>query len=197
MNFRRAAIAAGASVAALLLMSGALYIDVLVTLDFDFPGSALRLNERLLVTILPSTAACVGSGLLTRALASGWRRAWIPAAVAFVAAFVLLSGQLGPTTISSSRGTSPASTAFALLLVSALSTLVSTIRRVDISPRSRRNVLILLAVTAVSWVLTLMLTTAGVSLIVALAIWVLLPALVGLMLPRSPSSTRTSRGESA
>lgn len=187
MNYQRAAIALGAGITALFLIGGTLYLSVIATLDFDFPGDGLRTGELLLVYGLLSAAVGVGSLLVTRALGGGWRRMRASAMISFIVAFASL--YLARTSIVSQTGEDERLIALALLLTSVLSVLISTVRRTQVTDRSK-IVIILVTVVLVTACVLITVAAVGAGVLIGLLSWVLLPALAGLLLPRSGRATR-------
>lgn len=192
MNYQRAVIAAGASIAGFLIMGVTLYLCVIATLDFSFPGSGLQAGEAVLIYLLLSTAVGIGSSLLTGSLSGGWRRIMASAAVAFILALVLVYiMRTSDASQADERAIVPA-----LLLISALSVLIATARSEDIS-RSRTRIITAFVVmfagvgcagAVVAWVADI-----EVRVLLAAVAWIFPPTLAALIV--FPSSGRAQAPE--
>lgn len=184
MNYRRAAIAAGAGVAALFIILGTILAVFAATFDlasaFAFGGGSSE-GEQAMWVVVPPAAVGFGSALLALALGAGRRRLLICAGVGFVTAVYVSFKEIVPYNPLLDHEARFIVAMFLLVIV--LSMLIVTVRRPDIPSWRIVTILAFSVVSAVSGTVALFTTTAGVSLIVASAIWVVLPAVTGLLLP--------------
>lgn len=192
MNYQRAALAATAGGIALLVIVGALAfiltVSYLLAANYVFGGGP-RYGEILALTILPSIIGA-GATLLTRMLGGRWLRSLISAVVAFVLALNTILKELETSTCSPGEG--ERSVASVLLLISAPSVLIATVRRADI-PSSRASIVIFLVIVfvgvGIAGTVVVPEAVVEVSVLIAVAAWVVLPAFAALLLPPSPNDT--------
>lgn len=185
MNWQRAYRAAGASIAALGIVFGAVFITFLLTFDlgsaFTFGGGTS--GAELLWVFVPPVAVGAGSVLLSLALGARGQRALASAgSAAAVTVYISLSEIVPFNPLSEYEARFMA---FLFLLVAVLSTLVATVRRPDISLSREMSILALSVATVFSGAVVFSTAPAGANLIAALIAWILLPAFTGLaILPR-------------
>ncbi len=189
MNYKRATIAAGASVVSLVAIVVAVGVCVVVTFDFDFFGGGLSTGERLLWLTLPSVAAGVGVAFTTWTLCGEWLRTTVPAIAAGIAANNLAHRQISHTSDTGIEPVSAVTLASTLLAISAFSVLIATVRRTGI-PRSRAKIVIILVAAFVGVAVSVLLVVdGGTSFFVSLIVWIVLPALAALLIPPSLNET--------
>lgn len=189
MNYKRAMIAAGASVASLVAIVVAVGVCIVVTFDFGFFGGGLSTGERLLWLTLPSVAAGAGVALTTWTLCGEWLRTTVPAIAAGIAANNLAHRQISHTSDTGIEPVSAVTLASTLLAISAFSVLIATVRRAGM-PRSRAKIVIFLVAAFVCVAVSVFLVVDdGTNVFVSLFVWVALPAFAALLIPPSPEET--------
>ena len=182
LNWKRAVIAAGAAIAAILIAVMAVLVCIILTFELSFSGSWLSIEDQLLWLMILSTAASIGAALLTRALSS-IRRAMVATVAAFVTTFVVVLLVL-PEIYS-------VLTAFGIILLSALCVSISIVSSSQVSPVRMRIIFLVLTMSVLSGLTMITLdATNRVSLSVSLSIWVLLPTVAGLLRTVSNRPTR-------
>ena len=184
MNYRKAVITAGASVAALLLMGATAFLCFIATFDWNLFGDGLSSEARLLwLTLLP-VAAGVGGAFVARSFGAGTWRVFAAAGSACV--FAAVWAAAGPADIILSETTSDSgrlSVQSVLLWTSALYVLIFTVRRPEVSTQRATVIYLLSAVSAIGGLLLTDTDFGGPSLLASLAVWIMLPAIVGLLAP--------------
>lgn len=184
LNYRRAAIATGASFAALLLVTVAIFVILLATFDlasaFSY-GGGMSSIERLLWLIALPTAIGIGAALITLVLTNERVRTLISFAIGFALSFVAMLGILEET--SYSPGSDERTIAFTLALIATLSVLIAIFRRPDMGLRK----VVPLAVTLIAFVIVLGVisvmvpdTSIYTSIAMAFTGWMAPPAFAGL-----------------
>ena len=184
MNYRKAAITAGASVAALLIMGAAAFLCFIATFGWSLFGGGLGSEEKLLwLTLLPATAG-VGGALVARSFGAGtWR---VAAAAGGACVFAAVWAAAGPADIILSETTSDSgrlSVQSVLLWTSALCVVIVTVRRPEVPTQRAAAVYLLSAVSAIGGLLLADINFGGPSLLASFVVWILLPALAGLLVP--------------
>ncbi len=187
LNYRRAAIAAGAGFAVLLLMSISFAIVLAISYGLaakNLFGGGPQYDEILALTILPAVIG-VGAALITLVLANEWARILISFAIGFTLSFVAVLRILEET--SYSPGSDERTIAFTLALIATLSVLIAIVRRPDIGQRK----VVALAVTLIAFVIALGAISVIVpdssiytSIAMASTGWIVAPAFAGLFVGR-------------
>lgn len=187
MNWRRAAIAAGVGIAALLVIFGTALVVFAMTFDltsaFTFGGGP-SIEEQLLWAFVLPAAVGIGAAFLAFILKAGRKRSILTSVFAFIAAgFVVITEIVpyNPLTENEIR-----IVMFVFLVVAVFSVLITVVRRMDIPDSKRKNILVSLAVSVFGGAIAFSMTPMEVSFFIALAAWILLPAFAALMIPDSP-----------
>lgn len=188
LNYRRAAIAAGAGFAALLFISISFAIVLAISYGFaakNLFGGGPRYDEILALTILPA-ASGAGVVLITLVLSNERGRALISFAIGFTLSFMVILRILEET--SYSPGSDERTIAFTLALIATLSVLIAIVRRPDMGLRK----VVPLAVTLIAFVIVLgaiSVTVPDTSIYTSIAMaftgWIVPPAFAGLFVNRN------------
>ena len=199
MNYRSAIIVAGAGAIGLLIVGGALAAVIvfgyLIAAEHLFGGGFLY-AELFALIALPSAVGASGV-LLTKALGSRGLRTFISVATGFILAINVVLKELGNTSSSSDEESSLATM---FLLVSALTVLIATVRRVDIG-RSRMWAIITLVIvfvaTGFAGIVVVPPASVEESVLVAGGLaWIVLPTLAALFVPPTSGEPQVSGGSS-
>jgi hypothetical protein len=185
LNYRRAAIAGGSGVVALLAISTT--IAILLAISYGLAGNHLlgggpRYDEILALTALPA-AIGVGAALITLTLTYEWLRAIMSTVTGFALSFIVTYGELAADTYS--PGYRESSLAWVLVLVPSLSVLIATIRRPNMS--------LLKVVIIIGFLIAFVIVLGAISILVpessiytsiamAFVAWTIPPAFTGLLL---------------
>lgn len=178
----------GTSVAALLVMGAAAFICSLATFDWCLFGSSPSDGDKVLwFTLLPAAAGMGGAFIARSCGGTGWRvGASATVACAFAALWVASGPASSPNSSTGEEGISAQST---LLWVSALYAVIVTVRRREVPPRRSVAVYALSVVSGIGGLLLVNADFRVSSLLASFAVWIILPSLAGLLLPRSGRAT--------
>jgi hypothetical protein len=183
VNYKRATAAAGASIAALLIIGAATFLCFIATFNMSPFASGPGAGGKLLwFTLLPAASA---ASMVLIAKSSGFTSLWrmiLSTMVACALAIVWVAS--GPAASPNSSTAEELSVHFALLWASASYTMIATVRRPEIRRGKKLGIYSLCAVAYVAGLILINADFGGLSLLASIVAWILLPTAAASINPR-------------